>query len=463
LYKMQNCKRMLEITQTRMKTSEFAKRLVEVDKIRKKKEELEKSERELDEIIKKWEPEANKLRKSVEDFKQDRVSKLKEITKEIDAGRTKLTKLKSQETVEKKRFNELEAQRKSAVAQVKEKEDEITGIQVSINKLEELLSSVSIELKQSQRELTLIKEEEKAEKERIDNQNAEIQRMKKEQKTLTVKSESLSIAQQQLTEDINLVMKNRESTVDTIKNLREKFTWIDDEKDSFNVPGSEYDFSQVDLTSLYKKRDKLKRAQEILDRKLNKKVINMLDAAESEERDLEQKLTKAARGKEHLEKAIPDLNNKKESKLEECFKSVRENFEKIFSLLLKGTSAIKATLRPVNAKEGISSGIAIKVAVGNTWKESLSELSGGQRSLLALSLILAIAKRNPAPIYILDEIDAALDINHTLNIGKMLKDQFSSSQFVIVSLKSGMFQNANALFRTEFVGGMSKVRKVRGS
>jgi len=257
-------------------------------------------------------------------------------------------------------------------------------------------------------------------------------------------------------------MKKRETTVKTIKNLREKFDWIDDEKDSFNVPGSVYDFSQVDLSSMYRKRDKLKRAQEILDRKLNKKVINMLDAAESEERVLEQNLATLARRKDDLEKVIYDLNNKKEIKLEECFRSVRKNFEKIFSLLLKA-SDIKATLRPVNSKEGITSGISIKVAVGNTWKQSLSELSGGQRSLLALSLILAIAKRNPAPIYILDEIDAALDISHTFNIGKMLKDQFNSSQFIIVSLKDGMFKNANVLFRTEFVGGVSKVRVVGGN
>ena len=52
-------------------------------------------------------------------------------------------------------------------------------------------------------------------------------------------------------------------------------------------------------------------------------------------------------------------------------------------------------------------------------QESLSELSGGQRSLLALSLILALLLFKPAPMYILDEIDAALDLSHTQNIGNM--------------------------------------------
>ena len=49
-------------------------------------------------------------------------------------------------------------------------------------------------------------------------------------------------------------------------------------------------------------------------------------------------------------------------------------------------------------------GLEIKVAFGDVWKESLTELSGGQRSLLALSLILAMLLFKPAPIYILDEV-----------------------------------------------------------
>lgn len=90
----------------------------------------------------------------------------------------------------------------------------------------------------------------------------------------------------------------------------------------------------------------------------------------------------------------------------------------------------------------------------------------------------------PAPIYILDEVDAALDLSHTQNIGQMLRTHFrhsqvrlkhghrivdeeprvtafnvSSLQFVVVSLKDGMFTNANVLFKTKFVDGMSTVTR----
>merc|ERR1719231_1569437 len=98
----------------------------------------------------------------------------------------------------------------------------------------------------------------------------------------------------------------------------------------------------------------------------------------------------------------------------------------------------------------VTDGLEVRVAFNNVWKEGLTELSGGQRSLLALSLILALLKYKPAPVYILDEVDAALDLSHTQNIGKMLKHHFPDSQFIIVSLKDGMFSNANVLFRTKF-------------
>lgn len=60
----------------------------------------------------------------------------------------------------------------------------------------------------------------------------------------------------------------------------------------------------------------------------------------------------------------------------------------------------------------------LQVTLSGVKKASLGELSGGQRSLLALALTLALLKYKPAPLYILDEIDAALDLSHTQRIGK---------------------------------------------
>lgn len=57
------------------------------------------------------------------------------------------------------------------------------------------------------------------------------------------------------------------------------------------------------------------------------------------------------------------------------------------------------------------------------------------------------------------QVDAALDLSHTQNIGRMIKKYFPFAQFIIVSLKEGMFNNANVIFRTKFVDGVSAVTR----
>jgi len=155
------------------------------------------------------------------------------------------------------------------------------------------------------------------------------------------------------------------------------------------------------------------------------------------------------------QRVIRELDETKNKVLATTCEKVGRDFASIFSTLLPGTTA---KLEP---PEGctVLDGLEVRVAFNGVWKESLTELSGGQRSLLALSLILSMLLFKPAPMYILDEVDAALDLSHTQNIGHMLRTHFSNSQFIVVSLKQGMFNNANVVFKTKFVDGVSTVTR----
>ena len=155
---------------------------------------------------------------------------------------------------------------------------------------------------------------------------------------------------------------------------------------------------------------------------------------------------------------IEELDVKKRETLVSTYEKVNRDFGSIFSTLLPGASA---RLEPPPGGS-VLDGLEVRVAFGGKEKESLSELSGGQRSLLALSLVLSLLLFKPAPMYILDEIDAALDLSHTQNIGRMLRQHFSQSQFIVVSLKEGMFNNANVIFRTKFIDGVSTVTRTEG-
>ena len=66
---------------------------------------------------------------------------------------------------------------------------------------------------------------------------------------------------------------------------------------------------------------------------------------------------------------------------------------------------------------------------------------------------------HPLHVHEFVQVDAALDLSHTQNIGRMIKSHFPYSQFIVVSLKEGMFNNANVIFRTKFVDGVSAVTR----
>ena len=157
--------------------------------------------------------------------------------------------------------------------------------------------------------------------------------------------------------------------------------------------------------------------------------------------------TASTRPSESLQRVVPS---------QATWQKVNRDFGSIFSSLLPGAHA---KLEPPEGAQSVLDGLEVKVGFGGLWKESLSELSGGQRSLIALSLVLAMLLFKPAPMYILDEVDAALDLSHTQNIGVMLRAHFKASQFIVVSLKEGMFNNANVVFRTKFVDGVSTVAR----
>jgi structural maintenance of chromosome 2 len=172
-----------------------------------------------------------------------------------------------------------------------------------------------------------------------------------------------------------------------------------------------------------------------------------IDAVEKKESALKANMRTVVRDKKKIEETIATLDEYKKEALYKTWATVNADFGLIFNDLLPGNTA---KLDPPEGKE-LSDGLEVKVCLGKVWKQSLTELSGGQRSLIALALILALLQYSPAPMYILDEVDAALDLSHTQNIGRLIRTRFRGSQFIVVSLKDGMFGNANRIFRTRYV------------
>ncbi|KAI8851818.1 P-loop containing nucleoside triphosphate hydrolase protein [Chytridium lagenaria] len=228
---------------------------------------------------------------------------------------------------------------------------------------------------------------------------------------------------------------------------------------TFGVENGPYDFGGCDLGEIKKKYAQLDQSFKGMARNVDRSALEVLDRLEKKETTLHQMIATVKKDKKKIEDTISTLDTHKREALEKTWKAVDTDFGLIFGDLLPNSSAKLVSYEGMD----VMNGLEIKVNLGPVWKHNLTELSGGQRSLVALALILSLLKYKPAPMYILDEIDSALDESHTQNIGHLLRSRFKGSQFIIVSLKDGMFSNANVLFRTKFKDGVSMVERIQNS
>ena len=444
------------ILRDEMKTGKYAKltqaisdleaQIKKLEEDKQTKKELEKAEQEK---VVQLEAELNgKGKENIE-------AKMKEIKANMASSKKILDKLtenfkKSDSEQEKLKLelDSLEKERNSVEAQLKANAD---AIKAALDEEEK----ENDEVEALQKEYNAAKQQLESKRSEMQQQMSVIKELLKTQRSLTEEESTIKV---QLQKDRSVVTRLREEKEGLEAKISEQTrvnTWIREDEKLFGTPGSDYDFAAHSIPELKKKLHQLGEEQEGIAKSINKKVIGMFERAEQEYDDLMKKKEIIVKDKQKIEDVIKELDEKKKEALLATFQKVNKDFGSIFSIVLPGTQA------KLVAPEGktIYDGLEVKVAFDGDWKDNLTELSGGQRSLLALSLILALLVFHPAPMYILDEVDAAMDPAHTQNIGVVLKTHFKQSQFIIVSLKKGMFQNANVLFQTRCVEGVSSVSR----
>ena len=160
-----------------------------------------------------------------------------------------------------------------------------------------------------------------------------------------------------------------------IQHLEQQFEWISAEKELFGSPGSAYDFSKCNMKEITSDCRKLEERQQGLQKKVNPKVMNMIDNVEKKEQALKTMMSTILKDKDKIEDTIKELDRYKKDALETTWRKVNGDFGDIFAELLPGNYA---KLQPPEGQE-LTQGLEVKVRLGTVWKQSLTELSGGQR------------------------------------------------------------------------------------
>ncbi len=416
----------------------------------------------LEKLSKKYTEELNRLKREEQELKnvENNESKKESLyEKKIEEVKKNNNELKKSIDKTNKEINQNEYLVQNINKEIKQLDEDINNEQREIKNVSNELSSQEKKIEKIENEIKKINVE-------IYNKETESLKDEKEIKEIQTKRERLENDINSYKNDLKIleekIRKYDQEINDSqtyTKKLKKENQWIESEMNFFGMKGTDYDFSKINIKEECKKLEKLKEDNAVLKRKVNMKVESMAEQYDKEYENLIKKKDIIAKDKLNIEKAIEELDKKRKEALKKVFAQASDNLNKIYKTLLPGTMA---KLEQIDQYD-LMKGVHLRVAFNGVWKQSLAELSGGQSSLLALSLILALLRFKPAPIYIFDEIDAALDLSHTANLGLMLKQEFPQSQFVVISLKDGMFSNANVLYRVSYVDGSSKVERLTKS
>lgn len=175
----------------------------------------------------------------------------------------------------------------------------------------------------------------------------------------------------------------------------------------------------------------------------NPLALEEFSALEERHKYLSDQLGDLNRARTDLGGIILDLDSKMEQIFSAAFEDTKKEFEKIFPVLFPGgTGSISLTV----PDDLLTAGVEVSVRPAGKRIERMSLLSGGERSLAAVALLIAIFKARPSPFYVLDEVEAALD---DANLGRLLSVVESlrkSSQLIIVTHQKRTMEIADALY-----------------
>jgi len=180
---------------------------------------------------------------------------------------------------------------------------------------------------------------------------------------------------------------------------------------------------------------------------------------------------------ENTQASIKEIDDVSRIKFDEAYKIINENFAATFTKLFGGGQAFMrlTEIDPVNGKSADLSGIDIIASPPGKKQQNVLLLSGGEKALTALSLLVGIFQFQPAPFCVLDEVDAPLDETNVGRFARLIAEMSETTQFVVITHSKRTMEQADVMYGVTMqepgvskivsvsLGGRSKGREARGN
>lgn len=164
-------------------------------------------------------------------------------------------------------------------------------------------------------------------------------------------------------------------------------------------------------------------------------------------------LAEAVATRDAAKKRCDDLRRLRLEGFMEGFSTISLRLKEMYQMITMGGNA---ELELVDSLDPFSEGILFSVMPPKKSWKNISNLSGGEKTLSSLALVFALHHYKPTPLYVMDEIDAALDFRNVSIVASYIKERTKNAQFIVISLRNNMFELASRLVGVYKVNHMTK-------
>ncbi|XP_022904149.1 structural maintenance of chromosomes protein 1A-like isoform X2 [Onthophagus taurus] len=199
-----------------------------------------------------------------------------------------------------------------------------------------------------------------------------------------------------------------------------------------------------------KQADKLYKAIQSLQDTLTKiqapnlRAMQKLEAAQGKLQSTNEEFESLRKQNRKAKTAFEKIKQQRYEKFTRCFDHVSNEIDNIYKSLAQNQSA-QAFLNTENPEEPYLDGINYNCVAPGKRFQPMSNLSGGEKTVAALALLFAIHSYQPAPFFVLDEVDAALDNTNIGKVAKYITEKTGTLQTIVISLKEEFYSHADVL------------------
>lgn len=189
--------------------------------------------------------------------------------------------------------------------------------------------------------------------------------------------------------------------------------------------------------------------------KVNPLALEEFSALEERHKFLSEQLEDLKKTRADLMQVIKEVDERVEQVFTEAYRDTAREFEGVFSRLFPGGEGRLVLTDPDNM---LATGVDVEARPPGKKVKRLSLLSGGERSLTAVALLVSIFKARPSPFYVMDEVEAALDDTNLQRLIGIMEELQESSQLIVITHQKRTMEVADALYGVSMQGdGVSKV------